>query len=91
MNVIYAPQQVVTPEKPTLFIAGSIEMGVASRWQNKVIRCLSGYQGTLLNPRRKTWDASWHQAIENPEFREQVDWELDAIERSDLVAFYLEP
>lgn len=91
MNVIYPPHAVATGRGPTLFIAGSVAMGTASRWQEKVVKSLASCKGTLLNPRRKDWDASWQQVAENPKFKEQVDWELNGIERSDIVAFYFQP
>ncbi len=50
----------------------------------------------LLNPRRDSWDSSWVQSITNPMFLEQVNWELDHLERnlpnsSDIVFFYIDP
>lgn len=91
MKVIYPPNVIGKPEHPTLFIAGSIEMDIASRWQDEVIHKLAGHKGTLFNPRRKEWDASWKQTISNPNFKEQVDWELNGIVESDYVAFYFDP
>ena len=37
------------------------------------------------------WDASWTQSREFGPFREQVEWELDAQEAADLIAFYFSP
>ncbi len=91
MDVICPPQRLGESEGPTLFIAGSIEMGTASRWQDEVIQHLADHQGVLLNPRRKEWDSTWEQTIENPHFKEQVVWELQGIEQSDYVAFYFDP
>ncbi len=91
MNVITAPERVVRPRKPIVFLAGSIEMGTASRWQDEVMKNLAVHTGTLLNPRRVDWDAAWEQVIENPKFKEQVMWELAGIEQSDYVAFYFDP
>ena len=45
----------------------------------------------ILNPRRDEWDATWEQSIQNPNFRQQVEWELAAQEQADLVAFYFAP
>ncbi len=91
MKVITSPHAVLQPEKPLVFLAGSIEMGTASEWQHEVIQSLAEFQGTILNPRRLEWDASWQQTFENPNFKEQVTWELDGIEKSDYVAFYFDP
>jgi hypothetical protein len=45
----------------------------------------------MLNPRRDDWDASWRQAIDDPRFREQVEWELAGLEQADLVGMYFAP
>ncbi len=47
-------------------------------------------QITIFNPRRKDWDSSWVQEIENPQFFEQVNWELDALEKSDCIILFFE-
>jgi hypothetical protein len=36
------------------------------------------------------WDPTWEQSITNPHFAEQVNWELDQIDRSDIVFFYFQ-
>jgi hypothetical protein len=76
---------------PSVFLAGSIEMGAAEDWQSRVERELRDLDVVLLNPRRDEWDASWVQSIADPRFREQVEWELEGLERASLVAAYLAP
>jgi hypothetical protein len=76
---------------PTIFLAGSIEMGTAGDWQNELVTALGSRNVMILNPRRDEWDASWQQSIDEPKFREQVEWELDGLERADLVAMWFEP
>lgn len=76
---------------PILFLAGSIEMGAAPCWQDDVITRLSCFQGHILNPRRDDWDASWVQSASNPQFRAQVDWELEGLESASRVLLYLHP
>ena len=79
-------------EKPMIFLAGSIEMGAAEEWQKEVIKELEGIpEGIVLNPRRDNWDASWEQAIENDNFRTQVQWELTALDKCDYILMYLSP
>lgn len=75
----------------SVFLAGSIEMGVADNWQARVERGLARQDIIIYNPRRDDWDASWVQSIDNPMFREQVEWELSALERADVVAMYFDP
>lgn len=74
-----------------IFLAGSIEMGAARDWQTKVEKELESYKGNILNPRRESWDSSWEQSIDNPNFKEQVTWELDGLDRSQIIFFYLDP
>jgi hypothetical protein len=93
--------QVIKPPTPlnstgqnygdSLFLAGSIEMGQAVDWQSQLISALDGLTGTIFNPRRDDWDASWEQKIENAQFREQVEWELRALELAECIVLYLDP
>lgn len=74
----------------TVFLAGSIEMGTAERWQDKVIKSLRG-NVVAFNPRRDDWDSSWEQSIDNEQFRTQVEWELDAMAEADIIFMYFSP
>lgn len=76
---------------PSVFLAGSIEMGVAEDWQAQVVAALGKLDVLVLNPRRVAWDSSWEQSIDNPPFREQVEWELDALDAADVVLMYFSP
>jgi hypothetical protein len=66
-------------------------MGQAEAWQANLEAALRGADITILNPRRDDWDATWTQRIDNPQFREQVEWELAAQEHATLIAFYFAP
>ena len=77
--------------RPNVFLAGSIEQGAADDWQTAVAAELQDLDITILNPRRDAWDASWVQSMEFAPFREQVEWELEAQEKADLIAFYFSP
>ena len=81
----------LAPGEPSLFLAGSIEMGRAEPWQARTEEALADLPITILNPRRDAWDASWEQSIGSPLFRGQVEWELEAQERADLIAMYFAP
>lgn len=75
-----------------IFLAGSIEQNMAIRWQDKVVNDLSGHNIIFLNPRRDEWDSSWdHSTKEGSMFCEQVKWELEGIDESDIVIFYFDP
>jgi hypothetical protein len=71
-----------------VFLAGSIEMGAAEDWQTALTTALGDRDLVVLNPRRAEWDASWRQSIEEPKFREQVEWELDGLDRADVIAMW---
>lgn len=78
--------------KFSVFLAGSIEMGIAENWQQKIEKALETINDIcILNPRRDDWDASWKQSIENARFNEQVNWELDGLEKANMIVFYFSP
>lgn len=77
----------------SLFLAGSIEQGLAIDWQKEVENiCIEKHFNiTLFNPRRDAWDNTWEQRISNPLFKEQVNWELDALDISENILMYFDP
>ncbi len=90
MKQIQAPKFV--PDRGTrVFLAGSIEMGAAENWQDRLTALLKETELVVLNPRRDDWDSSWEQKIENEQFREQVEWELQNIEGAEKVVIYFDP
>jgi len=76
----------------SIFLAGSIEQGDASKWQDEL---LCGYSPssfvTVFNPRRDDWDSSWKSEMSFDPFREQVNWELDYLDQTDVIAMYFDP
>lgn len=92
MRVIKAPEQYYPDGKiPSVFLAGSIDMGNAVFWQDKVVEALEDYDVEIFNPRRDDWDSTWEQNINNPKFNEQVTWELDHLGTCDIIAYYFDP
>ncbi len=91
MRIIKAPQELPWRFPPAVFLAGSIEMGKAVDWQTKMTNDLSDMHITILNPRRDDWDSSWEQKIENKQFREQVEWELAALQMAQVIVMYFDP
>lgn len=91
MNVIKAPNDIHATRTPALFLAGSIEMGKAVDWQTELTNRLEHLEIAIFNPRRDDWDSSWKQDIKNDKFREQVEWELDALARANVIAMYFDP
>jgi nucleoside 2-deoxyribosyltransferase-like protein len=89
-------REVKAPARPGLerrvFLAGSIEMGQAEQWQERIVAALSEAGDlVILNPRRDDWDDSWEQRADDPRFSEQVSWELDMLDAADVVVMYLAP
>jgi hypothetical protein len=88
--VIYPPNPIPLVGK-CIFLAGSIEQNTADNWQQKITQNIDHQYINILNPRRKDWDSSWKEDILNPNFNEQVNWELQGLERADLIVMYFDP
>lgn len=90
---IYTPPEVfpIDDGKTKIFLAGSIEMGNAEEWQSKLCKELEDTDLVILNPRRPDFDASQEQSATNPYFRNQVEWELTALENADVIFMYFDP
>lgn len=93
MKIIKPPHPIhINPDKThSVFLAGSIEMGNAEDWQTMVSNTFKDQPITFYNPRREEWDSSWTQEITNPQFYQQVNWELNALEAADLIIMYFDP
>ena len=91
-QIFQAPMgSVYSADELSIFLAGSIEMGAAENWQQTAICTLEGLPVKIFNPRRDDWDSSWVQDIKNPQFYEQVNWELSHLERAKIKFFYFAP
>ncbi len=55
---------------PSVFLAGSIDMGAADDWQRRFEEALADVPGVVLNPRRDAWEPTWRQSIEDANLRE---------------------
>lgn len=93
MKHIQAPNKYKVTKGYKVFLAGSIEMDKAEKWQDYVVSQLGDCSNSLvlLNPRRDDWDSSWEQKKTNKKFSEQVKWELNAMQDAELVVFYFAP
>jgi len=73
-----------------IFLAGTIDMGASENWQDYVVKALecgisSGINVDLYNPRRTEWDNSLEQSFENPQFNQQVTWEMSNLDKADII------
>ncbi len=80
-TVITAPEREPDTDVLKVFLAGAIDMGAAVDWQAQIIAMLGNIpQLILLNPRR--------EAFTPDTLDEQIEWELEALNRSDLVLMW---
>ena len=101
-DVFFSPKKITISEKRLItkvFLAGTIDMGNSENWQEKFIQKLKeqntkdffGKSYHIYNPRREDWDEAWVQTFENPQFFQQVNWELDAMEKADYIVMNFLP
>lgn len=91
-TIIKSPTELPKEEKRLkVFLGGSIDMGNAENWQATVEQKLLNENAILFNPRRDDWDKDWKPIISDINFRKQVEWELSALEKADLIIMYFAP
>jgi hypothetical protein len=91
MKLIKPPSNELFMTIPSIFLAGSIELGSAEKWQDPISQEFAHLNVAVYNPRRDDWDSSWVQSIENVQFCEQVEWELTRLELCDAIPMYFDP
>ena len=69
-----------------IFLAGTIDMGNSRDWQMELYDRFAKMDGRyiLFNPRQEHWDAS-----RPGEMDYQVRWELDHLEKADMIIMYI--
>lgn len=72
----------------TVFLAGTIDMGSGEDWQADMLDYFSALPGryVLFNPRQEDWDAS-----RPGEMDYQVGWELEHLEKADVILMNILP
>lgn len=92
-EVVKPPQKVeICHFRTNIFLAGSIEQNFAEKWQIRAEKYLEdnySWCHTIFNPRRDDWDSSWGE--DSKELAEQIKWELNYIDKCDIVVFYFDP
>ncbi len=93
-----APATITSPaalpakhDRPWVFLGGTIDMGASVDWQAELVRKLGDLEVVFLNPRRPDWNPAWRPEAADPNFRQQVQWELAALEAADIIVMYLAP
>ena len=76
-----------------LFLAGTIDMGESYDWQSEIYHFIANKFNLccvdIFNPRRPDWNKSWSQYPVHPILRRQIEWELECLERADIIALVL--
>ena len=89
---VYTPDSIFDYdyEWPTkLFLAGSIENGKATDWQQEVIKSFKDYDISIYNPRRSKWNPELEQSFKCQVFNDQVVWEQKHLENCNYVLMNL--
>ena len=85
MRIFKAPEAIEINSEKSIFLAGTIDKGSSVNWQEEAIKFFHTTPYNIFNPRRDDWDNSWEQKIDDEKFNEQVNWELTAMEKADLI------
>lgn len=91
MKEFKPPQQIELRSKVSIFLAGTIDMGNSENWQETFKEDFKDFDIDIYNPRREAWDNSLEQNFSNPQFYQQVNWELNALEKSKIIVLNLLP
>lgn len=90
MAIVIKPPKKPDFTKFSVFLCGSIDMDTATDWQAEFESAFKQNSGIILfNPRRDDWDSSWKAEKGEPQFDEQVNWELECQEKCDLIAVFI--
>lgn len=92
MNKFYTAPSVDNTEENKgrrIFLAGTIDMGNSEDWQEEVIKLFNGpllkeMEFTIYNPRRI-------EGFKNEDQEEQIQWELDHLDKADTILMNLLP
>ena len=95
--MIYKPPMNIAKKgnAKSVFLAGSIGGNdnlteLAKDWQAEITPLFTHNGWDVFNPRRAEFDGSWVQSFENPNFYQQVNWELHALDTADLILMHFD-
>lgn len=99
MRIIYPDKeftalQAELKDRPlkSIFLAGTIDNGDSSDWQNDLIKSLESSDDklknylTIYNPRRHSWDNNSGEKL----IEKQIKWEQDNLDNADVIAMVLQ-
>lgn len=79
MSVFTAPEPIFP--KLSVFLGGTIDDGNSTDWQDKLVERWKDLNLDIYNPRRKQWDSN----ATDEEVDKQIDWELEAMQKCDII------
>lgn len=90
MGTIRAPTP-LPPHFPgaTIFLAGTMGPWRSTFIDAAAAKSATSFPVTILDPTRTDWDATWREDESDPRWVTQVEWELEAMDRADILAVYL--
>ena len=95
MIEVKAPMKFTPSDKFSIYLAGSTGLGLemgALDWQLEICKALEESDVLVLNPRRgDDWGGWIPMSVENEEYRDQVEWEIEAMEFADMIVLNLLP
>lgn len=65
----------------TVFLAGTIDDGDSINWNSDVAKYIDDIGYVAFNPRRN----NWNKKADSNEITEQINWELEHLEKADLI------
>lgn len=86
--VIKSPSPISWDQQTSIFLAGTIDNGMSEDWQAIIEQKFAPFNVLILNPRRDDWNTNWEQSIENVDFKQQVEWELEGLEKASYIFMY---
>lgn len=77
--------QVIYPDSTTIFLAGTIDNGDSSNWQEELIEKCKDLDVVFFNPRRKNWNGT----LLSSQLEYQIKWEQEHLDRADYIVMCL--
>ncbi|EHK26888.1 uncharacterized protein TRIVIDRAFT_33632 [Trichoderma virens Gv29-8] len=74
--------------RPSIFLAGNASPTGEADWRQTLTEALSSLPITIYNPYRNDWDATWREDGSDKRWSEQVGWELEMLDKADLVVVF---
>lgn len=75
--------QIIYPDSPTVFLAGTIDNGNSSNWQEELIDKCKDLNIVFFNPRKKNWDPI------DCDIEQQIKWEQAHLDEADIIIMCL--